>query len=108
MRRAHATCITHALARQLLALTFLTTAKRIVVLGWCVAPGETAEAYNALLQWVLGMGGTVMKQQQDGSMMAHEWSVHSVMAAADFVILSDWAEAVKSSLRRLLPQARHL
>jgi hypothetical protein len=34
--------------------------------------------------------------------------VRSVMAAADFVVLSDWAEAVKSSVRRLLPLARHL
>jgi hypothetical protein len=48
-------------APQLLALTFLTTAKRFVVLGWCIAPGEKAEAYDALLQWVLGMGGAVLK-----------------------------------------------
>ena len=87
---------------QVLILTFRTPAKRLLMLAWCIAPGERAESYTALLEWAAGMGGTV---ERDGS--ADTWSVRDTLSAAGFVMMSDWGQAVRAAVATFAPGARH-
>lgn len=80
-------------------LTFRTPAKKLVTLGWCIALGERKDAYVALIEWVLGMGGTVNGQQ---------WGARSSLTADSLVVISDWAKAIISAVKATLPHAVHL
>jgi hypothetical protein len=85
---------------QLLILTFRTPAMRLATLGWCIAPGETSAAYTSLLQWAIGMGAVGDPPQQ--------WSLRDWLQSPDMVVISDWAKAIVSAVRQVLPHARHL
>jgi hypothetical protein len=103
--RPHASTLLPACTRacghdtQILMLTFRTPAGKLVTLGWCISIGETKDAYSALLNWVLGMGGTVKGQQ---------WSVRPWLAAGGMVVISDWAKALIQAVKAVLPEAIHL
>ena len=104
---AHNAHHTHARTRmharmQLLILTFRTPAKRLLMLGWCIAPGETADSYTALLEWAACMGGTAVTDGGNDT-----WSVRETLESRGFVMMSDWGSAVRSAVASFAPHARH-
>lgn len=87
---------------QLLIASFRTKAKRLVLLGFSISPGELAASYTALMQHVMRMGGTIQRQPQP-----EVWSVRNSLSSASMVVITDWGAAVISSVRQLFPHAHH-
>jgi hypothetical protein len=93
-------CVYFCARAQLLSITYRTPAKRLVTLGWCIAPGERSEGYAALLELAMGMAGeTGMGEDRQ------RWCLRDALNAPGMVVITDWAKAITSAVRRMLPNA---